>query len=56
VGEVAKDGQLIANQGKSGWVFTPRARKLVLQASKKAGNGNEGWQVKERAMRSKGLG
>jgi hypothetical protein len=57
VGEAAKGGQFLTNQGQSGWVFAPRARKLVLQVSKKAGNRNEGWQVKkELAMRSKGLG
>ncbi len=40
VGEVAKGEQLIANTTpihKSGWVLAPRARKLVLQVSKKSG-------------------
>ncbi len=27
---------------KSGWVFAPRARKLVLEVSKKAGNKGQG--------------
>ncbi len=34
VGEAVKGGQLLANQGQSGWGFAPRARKLVLQVSK----------------------
>jgi hypothetical protein len=32
---VAKGEQSIANQDKSGWVFTLQSRKLVLQVSKK---------------------
>jgi hypothetical protein len=39
---VAKGGQLIANQGQEWMGIAPRARKLVLQVSKKAGTWNKG--------------
>ncbi len=42
VGEAAKGGQLLSNQGKSGWEFAPRARKLVLQVSKIEGDKRQG--------------
>jgi hypothetical protein len=45
VGEVAKGGQLIANQGQE-WVGMRTTSKEAGSPSKKAGNRNEGWQVK----------
>jgi hypothetical protein len=42
VGEAAKGGQLLSNQGKRGWEFAPRARKLVLQVSKIEGDKGQG--------------
>jgi hypothetical protein len=39
VGELAKGGAVVSRPGgKSGWVFAPRAKKLVLQVSKTGDN------------------
>ncbi len=42
VGEVAKGGQLLANQGQEWMGIRTAGRKLVLQVSKKKGNRGQG--------------
>ncbi len=49
VGEAAKGGT-------SGWIFAPRAKKLVLQVSKKAGNQEQGVASKRAGNEEQGVG
>ncbi len=51
-GEVVKGEQLIASQGQE----TPRARRLVLQVSKEAGDRSKGWQVERASNEKQGPG
>jgi hypothetical protein len=56
VGEVAKGEQLIANQGQEWMGIHTTSKKADLQVSKKAGNGNKGWQVKRAGNREQEAG
>jgi hypothetical protein len=56
VGEVAKGGQLTANQGQEWMGIRTTSTKAGSQVSKQVGNRNKGWQVKRAGSKKQGAG